>query len=45
MKNSFRKAADIVDFTKREALILQKSNPSGLPGHEDAFEIPIFLSE
>ncbi|KKW44760.1 MAG: hypothetical protein UY95_C0018G0005 [Parcubacteria group bacterium GW2011_GWA2_56_7] len=27
----------------RGALILQKSNPSGLPEHDDAFEIPIFL--
>lgn len=29
------------DFSKRGALILRKSNPSGLPEHDDALEIPI----
>jgi hypothetical protein len=29
------------DFSKRGALILQKSNPSGLPQNDDALEIPV----
>lgn len=29
------------DFMKRGAIILQKSNASGLPEHDDALEIPI----
>jgi hypothetical protein len=29
------------DFMRRGTLILQKDNPSGLPEHEDALEIPI----
>lgn len=29
------------DFSKRGSLILQKSNPSGLPQNDDALEIPI----
>lgn len=29
------------DFMKEGTLILQKANPSGLPEHEDAFEIPV----
>lgn len=29
------------DFMQRGTLILQKSNPSGLPEHDDAIEIPI----
>ncbi|MFZ2484953.1 MAG: Gmad2 immunoglobulin-like domain-containing protein [Minisyncoccia bacterium] len=28
-------------YSKRGALILQKDNPSGLPEHDDALEIPI----
>jgi len=32
------------DFMKRGALILQKDNPSGLPEHDDALEIPVFFS-
>ena len=33
--------ADINHFSRRGALILQKDNPSGLPEHDDALEIPI----
>jgi hypothetical protein len=34
------------DFMKRGSLILKKDNPSGLPEHDDALEIPIsFISE
>lgn len=29
------------DFFKRGTLILQKDNPSGLPEHDDALEIPV----
>lgn len=29
------------DFSKRGSLILQKSNPSGLPEQDDALEIPV----
>jgi hypothetical protein len=29
------------DFMKQGTLIMQKDNPSGLPEHDDAFEIPI----
>lgn len=29
------------DFSKRGSLILQKSNPSGLPENDDALEIPV----
>lgn len=34
-------AADAPEFFYRGYLILQKDNPSGLPEHDDAFEIPI----
>ncbi len=33
------------DFMKRGALILQKDNPSGLPEHDNALEIPVRFSE
>jgi hypothetical protein len=33
------------DFMKRGSLVLQKSNLSGLPEHDDAFEIPIYFAE
>ena len=33
--------ADQDHFSRRGALILQKDNPSGLPEHDDALEIPI----
>lgn len=33
------------DFMKRGALILQKDNPSGLPEHSDALEIPVVFVE
>lgn len=33
------------DFMKRGAIILQKDNPSGLPEHDDALEIPIMFAE
>ena len=29
------------DFMRRGTLILQKDNPSGLPEHDDALEIPV----
>jgi hypothetical protein len=29
------------DFMARGTLILQKANPSGLPEHDDAVEIPV----
>lgn len=32
---------DSPDFMRRGALILQKDNPSGLPEHDDALEIPV----
>ncbi|KKT25010.1 MAG: hypothetical protein UW07_C0004G0009 [Candidatus Nomurabacteria bacterium GW2011_GWF2_43_8] len=32
-------------YKNNGALILQKDNPSGLPEHDDALEIPIFFSE
>lgn len=36
----------IGDFSRRGALILKKDNPSGLPEHDDAFEIPVqFVSD
>ncbi|MBI2048025.1 MAG: Gmad2 immunoglobulin-like domain-containing protein [Parcubacteria group bacterium] len=31
------------EFSKRGTLILQKDNPSGLPEHDDALEIPILF--
>ncbi len=31
------------DFMKRGSLILQKDNPSGLPEHDDALEIPVWF--
>jgi hypothetical protein len=33
----------VPDFLKRGFLILEKDNPSGLPEHDDALEIPIFF--
>lgn len=32
------------DFMKRGAVILRKSNPSGLPEHDDALEFTVFFS-
>lgn len=32
------------DFMKRGTLILHKDNPSGLPEHDDALEIPVWFS-
>lgn len=37
--------AGMDDFMRRGSLILQKANPSGLPEHDDALEIPIRFSE
>lgn len=34
---------DKPDFGERGSLILQKDNPSGLPEHDDAYEITIFF--
>jgi hypothetical protein len=31
------------EFMKRGTLILQKDNPSGLPEHDDAFEITVYF--
>lgn len=35
--------ADEKNFSRRGYLILRKDNPSGLPEHDDALEIPIFF--
>ncbi|MBI4118041.1 MAG: hypothetical protein HY455_00680 [Parcubacteria group bacterium] len=37
----FEKPIFVGDFSKRGALILKKSNASGLPEHDDALEIPV----
>ncbi|MBI4120757.1 MAG: hypothetical protein HY457_00675 [Parcubacteria group bacterium] len=37
----FEKPIVVGDFSKRGALILRKSNASGLPEHDDALEIPV----
>lgn len=37
----FEKPEFIGDFSKRGALIFKKDNPTGLPEHDDALEIPI----
>ncbi|MFA6272943.1 MAG: Gmad2 immunoglobulin-like domain-containing protein [Candidatus Paceibacterota bacterium] len=37
----FVKPEFIGDFSKRGFLILKKDNPSGLPEHDDALEIPL----
>ena len=35
---------DIIDgFSRRGFLMLKKDNPSGLPEHDDALEIPIYF--
>lgn len=39
----FVRPENIGDFSKRGALIFRKDNPSGLPEHDDALEIPIFF--
>lgn len=36
-------AADPNAYSNRGALILQKDNPSGLPEHDDALEIPVII--
>jgi len=46
MTEDFVPFTGVLEFTapeygERGALILQKDNPSGLPEHDDAFEIPI----
>ncbi|MEK9186222.1 MAG: Gmad2 immunoglobulin-like domain-containing protein [Patescibacteria group bacterium] len=41
----FEKPEFIGDFSKRGALILQKDNPSGLPEHDDALEVPIIFKQ
>lgn len=38
---TFKKPEDIGDFSDWGHLILQKANPSGLPEHDDAFEIRV----
>ena len=37
--------ADETHFSRRGSLILKKSNPSGLPEHDDALEIPVWFGE
>lgn len=37
----FEVPEDIGEFSRRGTLIFQKDNPSGLPQHDDALEIPI----
>lgn len=39
----FQKPEFIGDFSKRGALILKKDNPSGLPEHDDALEMPVIF--
>jgi len=39
----FEKPEFIGDFSKRGALIFKKDNPSGLPEHDDALEMPIIF--
>ena len=34
---------EVPDFMKRGTLILHKDNPSGLPEHDDALEIPVWF--
>lgn len=34
----------IGDFSDRGAIIFKKDNPSGLPEHDDALEVPIYFS-
>ncbi len=36
-------AQDTPDFMKRGTLILRKDNPSDLPEHDDALEIPVYF--
>ncbi len=40
-KKPFDSSLDIPDFMKWGALIFKKNNPSGLPEHDDAIEVPI----
>lgn len=40
----FQKPEFIGDFSIRGSLILKKDNPSGLPEHDDALEIPIVFA-
>lgn len=37
--------ADVDIHNKRGSLILRKDNPSGLPEHDNALEIPVFFSQ
>lgn len=41
----FEKPEFVGDFSKRGALIFKKDNPSGLPEHDDALEMPILFSQ
>lgn len=41
----YESATSAPEFMKRGALILQKANPSGLPEHDAAIEIPIRFDE
>jgi len=40
---NFNIPQETLDVSTRSSLILQKSNPSGLPEHDDALEITVFL--
>lgn len=39
----FESPAPVVGVVNRGALILKKDNPSGLPEHDDAFELQVFF--
>jgi len=39
----FKKPESANGFSKRGTLILKKDNPSGLPEHDDALEIPVYF--
>lgn len=41
----FENPSNDAEFSKRGTLIFQKSNPSGLPQHANALEIPVLFSE
>lgn len=42
-KLEFQKPEFIGDFSKHGALIFKKDNPSGLPKHDDALEMPVIF--
>lgn len=42
-KIEFEKPDDIGTFSNRGAIIFHKDNPSGLPEHDDALEMPVYF--